>query len=219
MEVNSFRLDSLVWMSNIDPDNDVRTFNHMYATVGDCYFNYDTQSAFFCTVDGSETQEWQRLLFDSEIQSKINSSIALIPQANWTQSNSEASDYIKNKPPEVSQSPVTRTLNSIYQVSETRNCLANYSIDIDTVFTLTGGQSGTVYFEISPSSTFESEVQEVCRFTNANTGTLSIGIELNQTQTARVGGAIPAGYYARLRTENNISTPIFTYRSGQEVLL
>lgn len=126
---------------------------------------------------------------------------------------------ILNKPAAASQSSVTRTLNTIFQPSATGNTFGFYSVDIACVFSLAGGQSGTVFLEISPSSTFSSDVQELCRFTNQNTGTLVVGITLNQTQTACLGGEIPAGYYARLRTQNNTSTPTFTYRSGQEVLI
>lgn len=48
---------------------------------------------------------------------------------------------------------------------------------------------------------------------------LAIAITVNQNVTGTLTGYIPAGYYARLRTENNTGTPTFNYRSGQEVFL
>jgi len=59
----------------------------------------------------------------------------------------------------------------------------------------------------------------VARMVNGNTGTLVVGLTLNQTGTANVGGMIPANKYVRVRTANTTGTPTFTFRSGQEVLV
>lgn len=142
-------------------------------------------------------------------------------QSDWTQASTGALDYIKNKPVAAlarSQSNASRTLNSGFQISTTRDCFANYSVDIATSLTLTTGQAGTVYLEIASDSGFTTNLQELARFVNGNTGTLTIGLALSQNVTGTLSGYVPAGYYARLRTQNNTSTPTFTYRSGQEVL-
>lgn len=118
-----------------------------------------------------------------------------------------------------SQSSVSRSLNSIFQISTTQDSFVNYSIDIATAISLLAGQAGTVFLEISLSSTFASGIQEVARFINSCTGTLTVGLALNQIVTGNLGGYIPSGYYVRLRTQNNTGTPTFTYRSGQEVLM
>lgn len=68
-------------------------------------------------------------------------------------------------------------------------------------------------------SGFTTNVVEVGRFVNGQTGTLVVGLTLNQTNTAQLNGIVPANKYTRLRTQNNTGTPTFTYRSGQEVLL
>lgn len=140
-------------------------------------------------------------------------------QSDWTQTNTSSLDYIKNKPAARSQSSASRNLNSIFQISSTRDSSVTYSVDIACTSTLVGGQSGTVFLEISTSSSFASGVQEIGRFTNANAVSLAIAITLNQTNTACISGYVPAGYYVRLRTANNVGTPTFTYQSGQEVLL
>ena len=143
-------------------------------------------------------------------------------QSDWNQTNSSSLDFIKNKPAVAaarSQSAQTRTLNSIFQVSSTRDSLVNYSVDIATTLSLTTGQSGTVYLEIASDSGFTTNVQEISRAANGQTGTLTIGLGLNQNVTGSLNGYVPVGYYARLRTQNNTGTPTFTYRSGQEVLL
>lgn len=125
-----------------------------------------------------------------------------------------------NKPiSALSFSAASRSLNSAFQVSSTRGSLVNYSIDISTSVSLSGGEVGTAYLEYADDSGFTTNVVEVGRFVNGNTGTLVIGLTLNQTNTASVGGIVPAGKYVRIRTQNNTGTPTFTYRSGQEVLL
>lgn len=116
-------------------------------------------------------------------------------------------------------STASRSLNSTFQVSTTRDVLVSYSVDISTSVSLAGGQVGTVYLEYADDSGFTTGVTEVARFVNGNTGTLVVGLTLNQTNTAPVGGLVPANKYVRLRTQNNTGTPTFTYRSGQEVLM
>lgn len=119
-----------------------------------------------------------------------------------------------------SQSAATRPLNTIFQISATRETQVVYSIDITCVSTLLGGQTGTVFLEISPSSTFASGVQEMCEFTNANSVALAIAITVTQTNTAILSShSIPSGYYVRLRTASTVGTPSFNYKAGQEVLL
>lgn len=112
-----------------------------------------------------------------------------------------------------------RTLNSAFQISTTRNTIVSYSIDIATTVTLAGGQVGTVYLEYADNSGFTTNVVEVARFVNGQTGTLVVGLTLNQTATGTLTGVIPANKYVRVRTANTTGTPTFTYRSSQEVQL
>ncbi len=119
-----------------------------------------------------------------------------------------------------SQSSASRSLNTIFQISATRDSQVVYSTDISCTSSLLGGQSGTVFLEISPSSTFSSGIQELSEFTNSNAVALAIAITVVQINTAvLVGQLIPAGYYVRLRTANNTGSPTFTFKSGQEVIL
>lgn len=117
------------------------------------------------------------------------------------------------------QASSTRSLNSAFQISTTTDALATYSVQIATTINLTTGQTGTVFLEISPTSTFATGVQELGRFVNGNSGTLTIGLNLTQTMAEPLMGYIPANYWVRLRTANTVGTPTFTYHSGQETLL
>lgn len=117
------------------------------------------------------------------------------------------------------QSSASRSLNSGFQVSTTRDSLVNYSVDISCTLSLTGGQTGTLFLEIASDSGFTTNLQELGRFVNGNTGTLTVGLNITQNVTGTLSGYIPKNYYCRLRSVNTTGTPTFTYRSGQEVLL
>lgn len=113
----------------------------------------------------------------------------------------------------------TRSLNTCFQVSSTRDALVSYSVDIQTSLTLLAGQQGTVYLRIYTNSGCSTGQQEVTRFVNGQTGALTVGLSLVQNVTATLTGVIPAGSYVQLVTENNTGTPTFTARPGQETLL
>lgn len=142
-------------------------------------------------------------------------------QSDWNQNNSGSADYIKNKPsipsvPTYSQSPVSRSLNSAFRPSTTRNILASYSIETAAQITISGGQSITVYLEISADGS--TGWTEISRISNGNSGTLIVGVSLTQTLAQSLVGTIPAGYYARIRSSATGSATA-TYRSGQETAL
>lgn len=116
-------------------------------------------------------------------------------------------------------SVASRSLNSAFQVSATRDCVASYSVDIAATISLVTGQVGTVSLQYADNSGMSTNLVTVNSATNGNTGSLTIGLNLTQTGTVTLSGIIPAGKYVRLLTANTTGTPTFTYRSGQEVLL
>lgn len=118
-----------------------------------------------------------------------------------------------------SQSAASRSLNSAFQVSTTRNALVVYSVQIQVTASIAGGQNGDVILEIASDSGFTTNVQTLAISGVGQTYTLAVALQGVQPQTQPVTGFVPAGYYTRLRTVNNVGTPVFTYRSGQEVLL
>lgn len=112
----------------------------------------------------------------------------------------------------------SRSLNSAFQISASRVAMVSYAVDVLCALTLTTGEQGTVYLEYADDSGFTTNVVEVSRFVNGNTGTLTLGLALTQNATGGLSGVIPAGKYVRLRTQNNTGTPTFTFRRAQEVL-
>lgn len=139
-------------------------------------------------------------------------------QSDWAQTNSSATDFIKNKPSR-SQSSASRGLNAAFQISTSRDAYVMYSTSISNTVSLSGGSSGGVILEIATNSGFTTGVQELGRISNSNTGTLVLGLVLNDSVTNTLKGYVPAGYYVRLRTFNTVGTPTYGYVSGQEVWL
>lgn len=113
----------------------------------------------------------------------------------------------------------TRSLNTCFQPSSTRDALVTYGIDIATVSTLLSGQVGTVYLELFTDSGCTMGTQEITHFVNGNTQSLGLTVTMNQSVTAILSGVVPAGSYVKIRTQNNTGTPTFTARPGQETLL
>lgn len=112
----------------------------------------------------------------------------------------------------------SRSLNTCFQVSSTRSSFVNYAVDIAATLSLTSGQSGTVTMNTYSDSGCTTGTQKINEFTNGNTGSLTIGLNLTQNVTGTITGFIPAGKYVKLVTTNNTGTPTFTAKSSQEVL-
>lgn len=113
----------------------------------------------------------------------------------------------------------TRALNTCFQPSASRDTFATYAVDISASLSLSGGTVGTVYLRTYTNSGCSTGVQEVTRFVNGNTGSLTVGLNTTQNATGTLSGIIPAGLWVQLVTENTTGTPAFTARPGQEVQL
>lgn len=128
-------------------------------------------------------------------------------------------NIVASLPQPLSISYPSRSLNTAYQLSMTRNALVAITVDISATLTLSGGQTGTVILEIANDSGFTSGVQTVQSAVNGNTGALTIGLSLTQTASATLTGIVPLNKYYRIRTVITTGTPAFTMRTAQETLL
>lgn len=117
-----------------------------------------------------------------------------------------------------SQSSATRSFNTCFQVSATRPAEVHYTAEIGTTLSLTGGTQGQVTLNTYTDSACTLNTQELGRFTNGNTGALTIGLNIAQTLASQLNGWVATGLWVKLLTTNTTGTPTFTYRSGQEVL-
>lgn len=113
----------------------------------------------------------------------------------------------------------TRSLNTAFQISTTQNTIVSYSVDIACTISLTTGQTGTVTLQYADDSGMSTNLKTVCSTANANTGSLTIGLNLTQTSTGTLSGMIPSGKYVKIVTANTTGTPTFTMRTSQEVLI
>lgn len=158
-----------------------------------------------------------------------NDAIAFIKAAVYTEAGVKGytitdADFIANWPitgiPNVTPSYTnpTRSLNSAFQISSTRNARVSYAVQIAANLSLSGGQMGTVVLEYADDSGITTNVVTVQTLANGNTGTLTIGLNTVQTVIISLSGDIPAGKYVRIRTVNTTGSPTFTFVSAQEVL-
>jgi hypothetical protein len=134
-----------------------------------------------------------------------------------TASDARAALGITSTAPRVKTS-VTKSIGTCFQLSSTRDAHVTYNVEIQSASNLTGGARGTLYLETFTDSSCTTGTEEVMRSTSGNTMGLGVSIGNTVIQTLNVNGYIMAGQYAKLRTVNDVGTPTFTARPGQEVL-
>lgn len=110
----------------------------------------------------------------------------------------------------------TRTIGTAFQVSTISDAEVWYSVRITNVLNLSGGAAGDVVLEIADNVGFTTNVHELGRVGNGNTGTLVVGLALNDAIAVQVSGPVPMGKYVRLRTVNTTGTPTYTFLSSSE---
>lgn len=108
-----------------------------------------------------------------------------------------------------------------FQPSATLDSVVTYTVQIASNISLSGSSLGSVFLEVSQNN---STWTEIARAVNNQSGTLVVGLALNQTLAIPLFGYIPPGYYVRIRTvTTNSGTPgsqaAFTYLAGQETIL
>lgn len=134
----------------------------------------------------------------------------------------------------VINAPLTRTFNNApgralvsvnnvangFQISSSKDTSVNYSVSISTSVSLSGNSSGYAVLEIcSTNSVTPGDWAEIARTASGQSGSLVVGLVLNQTGGGNLSGMVPAGYYARIRTVNVSGTPTYAMNGQQEVTL
>lgn len=121
--------------------------------------------------------------------------------------------------PPMTQSEVTRPLNTAFQISTTRNAFATYSVQIQVTASISGGQDGDCFLEIADDQAFTTNVQVAMVTPASQAYSLAVALQGIAKSGANVLGMVPMGKWARIRTVNNVGTPAWTFRKGQEMLL
>lgn len=125
-----------------------------------------------------------------------------------------------NEPaPPMTQSEATRPLNTAFQISTTRNAFAAYSVQIQVTATIAGGQDGDCFLEFADDQAFTTNVQAAMVTPASQTYSLAVALQGIAKSGVNVMGMIPAGKWARIRTVNNVGSPTWLFRKGQEMLL
>lgn len=105
-----------------------------------------------------------------------------------------------------------------FQISSTKDANVSYSVTINTSVSLSGNSSGYVVLEICPTnSAVAANWIEISRVPSGQSGTLVIGLVLNQAGGGCISGIVPAGYFARLRSVNVAGSPSYGTAGQQEV--
>lgn len=111
---------------------------------------------------------------------------------------------------------VSRTLNSNYTISTTRDSRVNYSISISVTNPLIAGSStATAFLEYSTDG--GTNWITVSQVVNASSVGVAVAIAITQPNTFVLSGDIPANALVRIRT-TVAGTATATYTRGQEVL-
>jgi hypothetical protein len=90
----SFNAAGRLWHYPSPPDNNVYNSFGVAAEMGDYFVDTLSTYLYFCVDGTTNAQVWSRVTYNDQLQAAI----AAIPQADWNQSNTSASNYIKNKP-------------------------------------------------------------------------------------------------------------------------
>jgi hypothetical protein len=108
----------------------------------------------------------------------------------------------------LSQSTPTLTIGgSAVQFSTTNDTIYTASIKILTTLSLSGGAAGHVDLLCDATATPSTIVQTV---QSESTGTLTIGLNLQASNTLVVSWRVPAGHRCRLVSTNDTGTPTYT---------
>lgn len=106
-----------------------------------------------------------------------------------------------------------------WRLSTFRDSHVSYSVTIATSVSLSGSSTGYVVLEVAATnSTTASDWKEIARATSGQSGTLVIGLVLNQSGGGVLSGLVPANYFVRIRSVNTAGTPTYTVNGCQEVL-
>lgn len=111
----------------------------------------------------------------------------------------------------------TVVASTAYQPSTSRYTNVTVSVQISCTISLTTGQAGSYSIQTSPDGTTYTTIQTI---TNSNSGSLTIGLNLTNTNGGTLNATVVPGGYYKLVTTTTTGTPTFTIlNAAQEVSL
>lgn len=126
-------------------------------------------------------------------------------------------DYntLSNLPPASIFTYPSRALNSCFQISNTRDADFHYKVDVTSALSLSAGAQGTVTATSYTNSSCTTGAQAIADGTSAQTGTLIIGLGVNQINSVPLDGTLAANKWMKITTANTVGTPTFAIRAVQ----
>lgn len=104
----------------------------------------------------------------------------------------------------------SHVLTTSYQCAvSSRWNIINYSVQINSSLSLTGGQTGTVVLQTSPDNATWTTISTAV---NGNTGSLTLGLNTLNSQTVQMLAVAPPGYYYRLLPTGTSSMAVINGR-------
>lgn len=120
-------------------------------------------------------------------------------------------------PSRVFNNGVSRSTNSNYTISSTRDASVSYSVTLSVTNPLLAGSStATAFLEYSTNA--GSSWVTVSQTGNSSAVGIAVAIAITNTQTTLLTGVIPTNALVRIRTVT-AGTASVTYITGQEILL
>lgn len=107
----------------------------------------------------------------------------------------------------------TVTAGTAYQPSTTRFVDVSISVQIACSVTLGGGQAGNYALQTSPDGVTYTTIAQM---TNSSTGTLVVGLTLNNSNGCTLVAKLPPGYYYKLVSTTTTGTPTFSILTPAE---
>lgn len=101
----------------------------------------------------------------------------------------------------------TVTAGTAYVPSTSRATNVKISVQIACQVSLTGGQAGNITLQTSPDNITYTTIAQI---TNSSTGTLVVGLTLNNSNGGELIGDVPAGYYYKIVNTSTTNTPTYS---------
>ena len=119
-----------------------------------------------------------------------------------------------------SWSTPSRVINTCFQIDASKDADFHYKVDVSTGLSLTNGAQGTVTATSYTNSGCTTGAAVEADGTSAQTGTLIVGLGINQTSSVSLDGTLQGGKWLKITTANTVGTPSFAIRANQrEVVL
>ena len=110
----------------------------------------------------------------------------------------------------------SRTLNTCFQISSTRDALFSYAIDVTTTVTLGGTPEGAVFARSYTNSGCSTGQVDIISGSNGQPTTLAVVVGQSIKGSINLSGMSQAGTWLRLETSAVSGSPTFAIRAAQQ---